>query len=68
MLQLTQSGMAIPFGAALLNGSETRLDGSGPADRSGSIARGQPVAFWLILAAIGVLVFESILYHRRKAA
>jgi hypothetical protein len=67
ILHLQQGGVNIPFGAAVLNAEETKLDGSGPKAHASAIARGHPVAFWLIVLAVGTLVAESILYHRRKA-
>ncbi len=55
------------FGGALFEPVETVLDGSGPADSGASIPRGHPLAFWLLLAAIALLLGEFYLYHRRKA-
>lgn len=64
---LQQAGASIPFGAALLDAVETKLDASGPKPSASAIARGHPFAFWLMVIAVGLLVTESILYHRRKA-
>jgi hypothetical protein len=61
------AGQSAPFGGALLDPYESRLDGSGPVANAGDIARGQPFAFWLIIIALTVLTAESLLYHRRKA-
>jgi hypothetical protein len=55
------------FGGALFERSESVLDGSGPADSGASVERGYPISFWLLLLAIALLVFEFVLYHRRKA-
>lgn len=65
--QLERAGAVIPFGGALMDEAETRLDGSGPADSAKPVAQGHPPAFWLLVTAIIVLVSESLLYHRRKA-
>jgi hypothetical protein len=65
--QAEQAGMVSSIGAALLAPAETRLDGRGPAASAQPVAQGHPVALWLVLAAISVLVAESLLYHRRKA-
>lgn len=67
ILHLQQGGTNIPFGAALLSEVETKLDGSGPKAHASSIARGNPIAFWLMLLAVGILILESLLYHHRKA-
>ena len=65
--QAERSGITTDFGGALLNAAETLLDGSGPDENAGAVAQGQPAAFWLIIAAILILIIESLLYHRRKA-
>ncbi|MES2657597.1 MAG: BatA and WFA domain-containing protein [Verrucomicrobiota bacterium] len=65
--QMEHAGMNIPFGGALLEPAETRLDGGGPLANARAVAQGQPVSFWLIVVAILVLTAESLLYHRRKA-
>jgi hypothetical protein len=65
--QAEQAGTVTCFGAALLDPAETRLDGRGPAASAGAVAQGHPVALWLVLTSIVVLIAESLLYHRRKA-
>lgn len=65
--QFEHAGIITSFGGALLEPAETKLDGSGPAANAKAVAQGQPIAFWLVIVAILVLVTESLLYHRRKA-
>lgn len=65
--QVERAGIVTPFGGALLDEAETRLDGGGPAASAQAVAQGQPVAFWLLIVALIVLITESLLYHRRKA-
>ena len=65
--RLDHAGIVTPFGAALLSEAETLLNGSGPPPSAASVAQGHPLAFWLIILALIILVAESILYHRRKA-
>ncbi len=65
--QFERAGMITQFGGALLEPAETRLDGIGPPANAQAVAQGLPAAFWLIVAAILILVAESLLYHRRKA-
>lgn len=55
------------FGGALLERSETVLDGSGPADSGAAVEHGYPISFWLLVLAITLLIVEFLLYHRRKA-
>lgn len=65
--QMNHAGVSVPFGGALLNRTETLLDGTGPKASAGEVAAGHPPAFWLIVLAVLVLVGESLLYERRKA-
>jgi hypothetical protein len=65
--QVTNKGVAVPFGGALMDRAETLLDGSGPQANAQPVAAGYPLAMWLIALAAVVLVVESMLYHRRKA-
>ncbi|MCU0748290.1 MAG: hypothetical protein MUF13_01970, partial [Akkermansiaceae bacterium] len=65
--RLDHAGIVTPFGVALLSEAETLLNGSGPPPSAASVAQGHPLAFWLIILALIILVAESILYHRRKA-
>lgn len=61
------AGIVTPFGGALLDAAESRLDGKGPAGNAQAVAQGHPLAFWLTILALLVLITESLLYHRRKA-
>jgi hypothetical protein len=65
--QIDRAGIVTPFGSALLDEAESRLDATGPAASAKPVAQGHPLAFWLLVIAIIVLVSESLLYHRRKA-
>lgn len=65
--RLEHAGLVTPFGASLMDASETLLDGKGPAASAQAVAQGHPPAFWLIILAILILIAESLLYHRRKA-
>lgn len=61
------AGLVTPFGGAILDSAESKLDGKGPAASAQAVAQGHPLSFWLIIAALLVLITESLLYHRRKA-
>jgi hypothetical protein len=65
--QSTHGGVSVPFGGALMDRAETLLDGNGPKGNAQAVAAGYPLAFWLIVVAVIVLIGESLLYHRRKA-
>jgi hypothetical protein len=62
-----QAGVSIPFGGALMDRAETLLDGNGPKGSAQPVVTGYPMAVWLTVLAVVVLVAESLLYHRRKA-
>jgi hypothetical protein len=65
--QIERAGLFASFGGGLLDEAESLLDSSGPAASAKPVAQGHPVAFWLLILAIFLLVSESLLYHRRKA-
>ena len=53
------------FGAALLSSPDSQLQ-SISVESHRDLASGWPPSLWLLVAAIIVLILESILYHRRK--
>lgn len=54
-------------GSTLATRAESLLDNTAAVGSGRPLARGYAPATWLLVAAILVLVGESILYHRRKA-
>ncbi len=55
------------FGVGLLNATESLLGAGQSESPSGTrTAASLPWSWWLTLFAIGILVVESILYHRRR--
>ena len=63
----TKKGRDLQISAALLSQNESLLSNKLKSSELANLASGYPLSFWLIVAAIIILVLESILYHRRKA-
>lgn len=52
--------------ASLVAPQESRTDQKTVVENAKPLASGESPSYWLLVLAIGVLVGESILYHRRK--